>query len=78
MVDEKKGGRKSSVKEKILIESGERPIYKEYEYPDGRLLRLTKDEFDQIAQVFFKPFIQDQKNEQKETSKSGESSSKKI
>lgn len=28
------------------------PIYKEYKYPDGRVLRLTKEEFEKVCEVF--------------------------
>ena len=48
-----KNDKRKPIKEKILIESGELPIYREYEYPDGQILRLTKQEFEQIAEAFF-------------------------
>lgn len=28
------------------------PIYKEYKYPDDRILRLTKSEFDRVVDLF--------------------------
>jgi len=35
-----------------LVESGDRSIFKEFKYPDGRILRLTKPEWDEIVRHF--------------------------
>ena len=58
--------KKKFIQEKVLVESGERPIYKEYEYPDGRILRLTKEEFDAIADVFIMLAEQHLRNEKEQ------------
>jgi hypothetical protein len=41
------------------------PIFKEYRYPDGRLLKLTRSEFEEVAEVFRMLINQNRKNKGK-------------
>lgn len=56
-----------SVDQKIVTqrEGDVEAIFKEYRYPDGRILRLTRSEFEEVAEVFKMLINQNRKNKGK-------------
>lgn len=50
--DQSKGEVSTSPAPQNQSNSADEPIYKKFVYPDGRVLSLTKSQFDQIVSVF--------------------------